>query len=116
MLTDRVAKASQAILGLFNYPGWSVEINGRLTATKTREVTGQMMIPLQPGENHVLVVFMRTWDRTLGAAISGATLLLVILLIVYGKWRSTRPAKNRDARVAQRCNPHARRAAFVLRN
>jgi hypothetical protein len=113
IFTVSVAQSGHAVLRLFNYPAWSVEVNDRLTATKTREVTGQMMIPLQPGENHVHIVFMRTRDRTLGAAISGASLLLVILLIVYGKWRSYKSAKSSETGVAQRGKPQGGGAAFL---
>jgi len=101
IFTVSVAQSGHAVLRLFNYPAWSVEDNGRSISTKTREVTGQMMIPLQPGENHVHIVFMRTRDRTLGAAISGASLLLVMILIACGKWRSYSSAKNGETRVAQ---------------
>jgi hypothetical protein len=61
---------------LFNYPGWRVEVNGQMVATTTRSVTGQMLIPVQAGENRVQITFTRTWDRTLGGIVSAVTALL----------------------------------------
>jgi hypothetical protein len=69
-------------LRLFNYPAWTVEINGRVTVTETRGGTGQMVIPIQQGVNRVSVTFARTWDRTIGLLIS----LLTTLLMVSFTW------------------------------
>jgi hypothetical protein len=79
-----VAQPARLVLHLFNYPAWKVEVNGRPTATETQNETGQMMIPIQPGENHIRVNFSRTWDQTAGAAISGLALLLIALLLFLG--------------------------------
>ena len=66
-------------LHLFNYPAWYVEVNGRLVQTSAREVTGQMLVPVQAGANRVEIRFVRTWDRTLGAWISLIALILIIV-------------------------------------
>jgi hypothetical protein len=60
----------QLVLRLFNYPAWRVEVNGRLEAAATREITGQMVIPVQSGESHIQITFVRTEDRTAGGIIS----------------------------------------------
>jgi non-canonical purine NTP pyrophosphatase (RdgB/HAM1 family) len=78
--TVGATEPSRAVLRLFNYPAWRVEVNGRQVATQTREITGQLVIPLEAGENSVRVMFARTGDRLLGAATSVATLLLVLLV------------------------------------
>lgn len=57
-------------LRLFNYPAWQTTINGRVMQTETEEATGQMIVPLNTGANLIHIVFMRTWDRTLGGGIS----------------------------------------------
>jgi 6-pyruvoyl-tetrahydropterin synthase related domain len=75
--TAEVSRPGQLVLRLFNYPAWRVEVNGRLEATATRDVTGQMLIPIEAGENHVEITFVRTWDRTAGALISFFTALLL---------------------------------------
>ena len=65
------------VLRLFNYPAWNVEVNGQTVSASTRDVTGQMLIPVQAGESRVTVKFKRTWDRILGGIISGVTALFV---------------------------------------
>ena len=62
---------------LFNYPAWRVEVNGQVVATGKRDGTGQMLIPVQAGENRVQIRFTRTWDRTAGAIISVVTALFL---------------------------------------
>jgi hypothetical protein len=70
-------RPGQLVLRLFNYPAWRVEVNSRVFATATRDVTGQMLIPVQTGPNDVRITFSRTWDRTLGGIISGVTALFL---------------------------------------
>jgi hypothetical protein len=73
-----VSKSGKLVLKLFNYPAWKVEVNGRPVETQTHEVTGQMIIPVDAGENHVRIMFVRTPDRTMGGFISfGAGILLL---------------------------------------
>ena len=69
------------MLKLFNYPAWRVEVNGRVVQAGTRENTGQMLVPVQTGENRVQVSFIRTWDRTAGIWISVLAFMLIILLL-----------------------------------
>jgi hypothetical protein len=66
-------------LRLFNYPAWTVRVNGTPVTAESREVTGQMSIPVQAGENRVAVRFIRTWDRTVGALISGFSLVGLVV-------------------------------------
>jgi 6-pyruvoyl-tetrahydropterin synthase related domain len=81
----QVDHAGQLVLRLFNYPAWRVEVNGQVVASSTRDVTGQMLIPVQAGENRVQITFTRTWDRTLGGIISGVTALFLGGLVML--WR-----------------------------
>ena len=48
-----VTHPGKLVLKLFNYPAWKVEVNGHPVQTETREVTGQMVIPVEAGENQV---------------------------------------------------------------
>jgi hypothetical protein len=77
VFTAQVNHPAELVLRLFNYPAWKVEVNGRVVAPSTREVTGQMLIPVQAGDNHVQITFTRTWDRTLGGIISAVTALFL---------------------------------------
>jgi hypothetical protein len=71
-------------------------VNGRTVATETREVTGQMMVPAEAGENRVRITFTRTWDRTLGIIISVLTALVMIALVVGNKLVWGRPLRPSD--------------------
>jgi 6-pyruvoyl-tetrahydropterin synthase related domain len=70
LFTAQVDRPDRLVLRLFNYPAWRVEVNGQLVEASTRDVTGQMLIPVPAGENRVQITFTRTWDRTLGGIIS----------------------------------------------
>jgi len=77
VFTAEVSQPGQLALRLFNYPAWHVEVNGQAVAASTREVTGQMLIPVQAGESRVQITFSRTSDRTLGGIISGVSILFL---------------------------------------
>lgn len=70
LFTTKTSKPDFLVFRLFNYPAWRVEVNGHRVETKTRDETGEMLIPVPAGENQVRVTFIRTWDRTAGAAVS----------------------------------------------
>jgi hypothetical protein len=78
-----VTQPAQLVLHLFNYPAWQVEVNGHPVITESQETTGQMVIPVTAGENHVQLVFVRTWDRRLGGIVSLIALVLVFGLEIY---------------------------------
>jgi hypothetical protein len=67
------------VLRLFNYPAWKLEVNGHAVESETRAGTGQMLIPVQAGENAVRISFARTWDRTWGVIISAMSALVLFL-------------------------------------
>ena len=90
--TAHVSQSGQLVLRLFNYPAWRVEVNGHTVEAETREVTGQMEIPVQAGENRVRIVFARTWDRTTGGIVSGVTAMLMITLVVFQRKLRAAPA------------------------
>ena len=78
-VSAEVSQPGQLVMKLFNYPAWKVDVNGREADTSTRDVTGQMVIPVAAGKNYVQISFTRTWDRTAGAWISFLCLLGVAL-------------------------------------
>jgi 6-pyruvoyl-tetrahydropterin synthase related domain len=77
--TAEMSAADNLALHLFNYPAWRVEVNRRIKQAATREGTGQMLVPVDAGVNRVQIVFVRTWDRTLGAWISMAAVVFVLV-------------------------------------
>jgi 6-pyruvoyl-tetrahydropterin synthase related domain len=76
--TAQMSAADHLALHLFNYPAWRVEVNGQIVQAATREGTGQMLVPVQAGANRVRVIFIRTWDRTLGTWVSMVAIVFVL--------------------------------------
>jgi hypothetical protein len=84
----RMSVADTLTLKLFPYPAWKVEVNGRPVSPLERSGTGQMLLPVQAGENQIRIRFVRTWDRTAGALISLISALCVIAAFLFGERRS----------------------------
>lgn len=81
VFTAEMSAPDDLLLHLFNYPAWRVQVNGRVVPAGTREGTGQMLVPVDAGANRVQIVFIRTWDRKVGAWISGFAILLILILL-----------------------------------
>jgi hypothetical protein len=82
------ADASELLtIRLLNYPAWEATVNGQPIDTQTNDATGQLVLPLNRGRNDIQISFARTRDRTIGAAGS-----LLSVLIVLGIWRKERIA------------------------
>jgi hypothetical protein len=79
LFTAEVSAPDNLALHLFNYPAWRVEVNGRLVQARTREGTGQMLVPVEAGANRVRITFVRTWDRRAGGWISAFALALALV-------------------------------------
>ncbi len=93
IFTADMSAPDNLALHLFNYPAWRVAVNGRAVQAGTREGTGQMLVPVQAGQNDVEVIFGRTWDRTVGWCISFVAMLFVIISTPYAIDRSWIPKK-----------------------
>lgn len=76
-----VPQPEQVTVRLFNYPAWEVRVNGKVIETETKEGSGEMLIPVSAGMNHVEIRFDRTWDRKLGGIISLIALAGLVVLI-----------------------------------
>ena len=90
IFTVQLERPGKLALRLFNYPAWHAEVNGQTVSTSTRDVTGQMLIPVQAGESRVTVTFKRTWDRILGGIISGLTALFLAGFFIIRRRRQAR--------------------------
>jgi hypothetical protein len=84
--TAEVSEPTKLVVKLFNYPAWRVVVNGRAVTTETREVTGQMIVPVTAGENEVEITFVRTWDRAVGGMISLIMFPLLLAGGYLGRW------------------------------
>jgi len=85
------ARPVRLALRLLNYPAWQVEVNGSRIQPQSAEESGQMIVPLPGGQSRVIARFVYTPDRTLGGAISIASLLVAMLLLWWGS-RKSQPA------------------------
>lgn len=74
---------------LFNYPAWSVVVNGKLAETQSAEVTGLIVIPVPAGDSDVYIYFRRTNDRLIGDFVS-----LISLLVFLAAWIRSRTRVN----------------------
>jgi len=83
--TASVSAPGKFVLKLFNYPAWSVEVNGRAVQTQTVEATGQMIVPADVGDNQVRIIFSRTGDRIVGQLISAGTAIALLGGLFYVK-------------------------------
>jgi hypothetical protein len=90
--TAEMSAPARLALHLFNYPAWTVEVNGRVVQAGTRESTGQLMVPVEAGPNRVKVTFVRTWDRVVGGWISLVTALLGMLWVAVARARRSSQA------------------------
>jgi len=79
-------------LRLFNYPAWDVVVNGKRTKTRTTDVTGLLVVPIDAGNNDVQIYFRPTIDRRIGNFVS--LISLAGLIVAWAKTRSShkRPA------------------------
>lgn len=75
-----VREPVRVALRILNYPAWRVEVNDSVVIPERTEETNQMVLPLASGSSHVVVRFTRTPDRTIGAAVTLASMLIAVLL------------------------------------
>jgi 6-pyruvoyl-tetrahydropterin synthase-like protein len=75
-------------LRLVGYPAWEARVDGVAADFDSQPVTAQLLLPLPAGAHRVEVRFRRTWDRTVGGAISALTaIVLAVFTWGVGKWR-----------------------------
>ena len=67
-------------LRLLDYPAWRVTVNEAVVIPEQTGETVQITAPLVAGASNVVVRFIRTPDRTVGAVISGISVLIALLL------------------------------------
>jgi hypothetical protein len=67
-------------LRLLDYPAWRVTVNEAVVIPEQTGETAQITVPLVAGASNVVLRFIRTPDRTVGAVISGISVLIALLL------------------------------------
>jgi hypothetical protein len=78
-------------LRLLDYPAWRVKVNGADLVPEQTGETSQITVPLTAGSSDVAVRFIRTPDRTIGGVISGASVLIALLLLTRRPKSTARP-------------------------
>ena len=86
MFSAEMSAPDQLKLRLFRYPAWQAEVNGHVAPTASTD-TGQLLVPVEAGMNRVQLVFVRTWDRSLGAWISLLTAMAVLVRTALARRR-----------------------------
>jgi hypothetical protein len=69
-------------LRLLDYPTWRVTVNEAVVVPEQTGETAQITVPLVAGASNVVARFIRTPDRTVGAVISGISVLIALLLFI----------------------------------
>jgi len=85
----RVDSPSEARVALrtLNYPAWRVRVNGQLISPQRMDDFNQMVVPVQAGRSEITVTFARTFDRTLGDAVSTLAVLIGAALLWVSRKR-----------------------------
>jgi hypothetical protein len=77
-------------LRLEDYPSWEIQSDAARISVAALPATSQIVVPLAAGEHRIEIRFRRTWDRTVGDAISG---LAVVMLLGFS-WAFRRRGKS----------------------
>ena len=88
----RITTRESAVLKLrlLDYPAWRVTVNEAVVVPEQTGETAQITVPLSAGSSHVVVRFIRTPDRTIGALLSAASVLIALLLFTSGAGQRNR--------------------------
>src|SRR5215469_6338045 len=70
MISADANASGNLVLKLFNYPNWSVEVNGVVEHSETTPQTGLLVVPIHAGASRIHIRWAEGWDRKVGAAIS----------------------------------------------
>ena len=75
------SRPTRLALRLLNYPAWRVKVNASQIEPESAENSGQIVIPIPAGQSRINIRFARTRDRTVGLAISLASLFTALFLL-----------------------------------
>jgi hypothetical protein len=82
-----IIKDSSVVVPVFDFPNWTVFIDGKVYAHSHNNILGRIEINLPKGTYHVNGEFRNTPIRTFANIISIGSLLSFIFLLIYGKNR-----------------------------
>ena len=76
-----------AVLRILDYPTWRVRVNGQLQQPRLHTRDGRLYVPLSGGRSVITIDHVVTLDVWLGRGVSIFSLLIVIALFAFGKFR-----------------------------
>jgi hypothetical protein len=76
--TEEDAMPVTLALRLVDYPSWEVQVDATRARITAFPSTDQMLVPLSRGDHRVEVHLRRTWDRSVGDAMSGLAVITLL--------------------------------------
>jgi hypothetical protein len=89
-LQVKADKPVRVALRMLNFPAWRVEVNGAAVKPERTEEFNQMIALVPAGSSSLRVHFERTIDRTLGGALSVASLLALLAMSLVERAKGPR--------------------------
>lgn len=90
--TAESARPETIAVRLIHYPAWEFQVDGVHAHHRLASKTAQILVPLSAGSHRVELIFLRTWDRTVGMAISAATAVILLTAILMARRREIQRA------------------------
>jgi hypothetical protein len=93
----RVETASGVALNVsqFYYPGWAAYVDGRAHPLSPSQPDGLLHLALPAGAHQVILRLEKTTHESLGQLISAASVVILLVWLVAGKWFARRPQARR---------------------
>ena len=80
----------EVLLPLFAFPAWQVSIDDAPVPTSIDQATGLIAVPMPAGRHAVSVRWSLLWQERVGRALSGTSLLILVLLFFTQRYRKYR--------------------------
>jgi hypothetical protein len=90
------ARPATIAVRLIDYPAWQLLVDGAPASPRVAPKTAQFLVPLAAGSHHVELIFVRTWDRSVGTTISAVTAMILLTAVFIVRRRDTHQAHGVD--------------------
>ena len=77
-----VKKEAQIEVPVFDFPNWTVYVNGNRIAHDNKSSWGRIGFELAPGNYEISGYFQNTWPRTLGNSLTLLSLTVLLLILI----------------------------------
>ncbi|HLC87486.1 MAG TPA: 6-pyruvoyl-tetrahydropterin synthase-related protein [Patescibacteria group bacterium] len=79
--TDKVDSSAYIQVPVFDFPNWTVYVNGNKIAHDNKSSWGRIGFKLMPGDYEIKGYFQDTWPRTVGNSLTVLSLLFLVLMM-----------------------------------